>query len=197
MPKVILPLSLLFAVGLIQTAAAACEGSTRPSIHVIAEPAPVSVAADFSLSEISHLAHRAGEPHERAPMGFYISTVLHRVSMQVEPGITTTCAENLQIELTIQLTSRRIEIGREIQRQPCRYRTVLRHYQKKAMADNEAFADYVNTVATTLRNTPMPMISGRHFSRRGPPPTGAVGEEGCGSEPSVTAKGTPRGISGG
>ena len=64
----------------------------------------------------------------------------------------------MQIELTIQLTSRRIEIGREIQRQPCRYRTVLRHYQKKAMADNEAFADYVNTVATTLRNTPMPMI---------------------------------------
>ena len=95
MPKVILPLSLLFAVGLIQTAAAAaCEGYTRPSIHVIAEPAPVSVSADFSLSDISDLAHRVGEPHEQAPMGFYMSTVIHQVSVQVEPGPTTTCAEN-------------------------------------------------------------------------------------------------------
>ena len=158
MPKVILPLSLLFAVGLIQTAAAACEGYTRPSIHVIAEPAPVNVAADFSLSEISDLAHRVGEPHVQAPMGFYISTVLHYVSVQVEPSPTTACAEDLQIELTIQLASRRIEIAREIQWQPCRYWTVLRHYQKKAVADNEVFADYVNTVATNLRNAPMPMI---------------------------------------
>jgi hypothetical protein len=75
-----------------------------------------------------------------APLGFCISTVLHKVSVQVEPGPTARCGENTQIDLTLRLVNRRIEIGREIPQQSCRYPTVLRHYQKKAAADRAACA---------------------------------------------------------
>jgi hypothetical protein len=153
-----LSLSLLLAVSLTRPAAAACEGGTRPSIHVVAESTSVSVAADFRLPEISDLARRVGEPLTMAPLGFYTSTVLHKISVQVEPGPTARCEENTQIDLTIRLVNRRIEIAREIQQQSCRYPTVLRHYQKKAAADRAAFATYVNTVVTALRSTPLPMI---------------------------------------
>jgi hypothetical protein len=153
-----LSLSLLLALNLTHQSAAACEGGVRPAIHVVAEPASVSVAADFSLSEISGLAHRAGGSREQAPLGFYSSTVLHTVTVQLGSGPTATCAENLRVELNIELADRRIEIGREMQQQSCRYSAVLLHYKRKADADRTVFADYVNTVATALGTTPLPIM---------------------------------------
>jgi hypothetical protein len=151
-------LSLLLAVSLTHPASAACERGTRPAIHVVAEPTPVTVAADFSLSELSDLAHRAGGSEEHAPLGFYTSTVQQMVNVELGSGPAAACTASLRIELNIQLASRRIEIGREMQRQGCRYSAVLRHYQKKAAADSVVFARYVSVITSTLGTTPVPHV---------------------------------------
>jgi hypothetical protein len=150
--------SLLFAIGLSQFSAVACESRVKADVNLIAESAPVSVASDFSLSDIATLAHRA--PHSAAqPLpGFYISTVVHKVSMQLESGTTHTCAGDLRIDVSIELTGRQIEIGREIVQQSCRYSAVLRHYKKKAAVDNAVFTKYLDVVKAALRATPLPPL---------------------------------------
>jgi hypothetical protein len=144
---------------LVWQTAVACESGGKPAIHVVGEPSAVNVAADFDLSDLSDLARRAGDAGGEAPLGFYTSTVRHTVSVKFGSGPIASCAEDVQIELDIELVGRRIEIGREVERQACRYSAALQHYQKKAAADREVFADYVNTIAAILAATPMPAIA--------------------------------------
>jgi len=153
-----LSVALLVAVTAMQPAAA-CEDAAPPLIHVVAEPTAVSVAADFSLSELDAMAQRSGIAHQPAPLGFYSSSVLHDVRLQPSQATTAACTDRLQIELDIRLSDRRIEIGREVQQQRCRYTAALAHYQRKAEADRLVFADYVTTVARVLHTTPLPQLA--------------------------------------
>jgi hypothetical protein len=54
---------------------------------------------------------------------------------------------------------RRIELGRELEQDACLLAAALRHYEKKAKADEAVFARYVLAIATTLRATPLPAIN--------------------------------------
>jgi hypothetical protein len=153
-----MPPSLLLVIGLSQFSPVACESSVKTEVNVIAEAAPVSVASDFSLADIAALAHRAPHSAVQPPPGFYMSTVVHKVSMQLEPGPTHACAGDLRIDVSIELTGRQIEIGREMTEQSCRYSVVLRHYQKKAAVDGAVFTKYLDVVKAALRATPPPTL---------------------------------------
>jgi hypothetical protein len=150
--------SLLLVVGLSQFSAVACESRVKTDVNIIAESAPVSVASDFSLSHIATLAHRAPHSAVQPPPGFYISTVVHKVSMQLEPGPTHACAGDLRIDVSIELTGRQIEIGREMTEQSCRYSAILRHYQKKAAVDSAVFTKYLDVVKAALHAAPLPTL---------------------------------------
>jgi hypothetical protein len=151
-------LSIALAFAVVPHLAVACDSDARPFLHVIAEPTPVQVASDFSLSEISTLAHRVGTAREQAPLGFYISTIRNAVDVQIGPGTAANCMEHVEIQINVELSGRRIEIGREAQQEQCRYVAALRHYQKKADADRAVFANYVKTLTDALRTTPLPDI---------------------------------------
>jgi hypothetical protein len=117
MPARLRTLSLVLALFVIPSSAplAACEVSPNGDIQLIAEPGPVAVATDYSLEQIGKLAGDAGSDSKGAPLGFYVATFLVRTSVSLESDLETKCTRRIRIEITMPLTDRRIEIGREIQ----------------------------------------------------------------------------------
>jgi hypothetical protein len=141
------------------TSAAACGVSPRADIQVFAEPGPVSVGSTFSLSEIDQLARETGYGGSGPRLGFYIGRFLDNISVGLEPDLVTGCEERVRVEVHMQLSDRHIEVGRELRHRPCLFTAALEHYEKKAQADETAFARYATAFTTTLRSTPLPTVS--------------------------------------
>jgi hypothetical protein len=159
-------LLVTLALGLARPAFAKCDGELKVDTRVVAEREPVASAANFSLDQIADLAKRSGNAPDTAPLGFYTARVTDEV--EVSPGRDAggSCLPHIQVELHLRLAQRRIEIGQEVARQPCLRDLVLEHYRKKAAADDEAFAVYVDAVADALRTTPFSGAFGREDAPR-------------------------------
>jgi hypothetical protein len=141
------------------TLAAACGVSPRPDIQVFAEPGPVSVGSTFSLSEIDQLARETGYRGSGPRLGFYIGRFLHTISIGLEPDLVTGCGERMRVEVHLQLSDRHIEVGKELRHRPCLFTAAHEHYEKKAQADETAFARYVTAFTTTIRSAPLPTVN--------------------------------------
>lgn len=141
------------------TALAACEISSKGDIHVVAEPAPVKAATNFSLDQIAELAGGTGNAGAGKPLGFYTGRFLDTMSVSLETGPEVRCTRHVRIEIVMRLVDRRIEIGRELRQRPCLFSAAMQHYEKKAKADEVVFAQYVKSTAVTLEGTPLPAVA--------------------------------------
>jgi hypothetical protein len=141
-----LPL-LVFAV-------AACPEPPRVSVEVVADLAPLSVATDFHLSEIRRLAQQAGGEVAHPPYGFYLSSVASTISVSIDNKAQDVCVGPIDIQVTMKLTNRRIEVAQELRADSCKFNEVVAHYQRRADADQAVFERYVTLVTATLTSTP-------------------------------------------
>ena len=126
MPTVIALMLMLWA-----GVAAASGTGDRPWLEVVADPAPVIVTTHLSLSELAAIAQRAGQPSDSGPPGFHVSEVRHEAIVAPASGPDTTCASNLHTKVAIRLADRRIEVAREVRRQPWRFSIVLDTAKRK------------------------------------------------------------------
>jgi hypothetical protein len=147
-------LLIILVLAIARPAVAQCDGTLKLGTVVVAEREPVTAAADFSVDQISGLAKRSGTQSDTAPLGFYTAQVVDELSVSLDHAESGECLPRLKVELHLRLAQRRIEIGREVMKQPCQYEAVMEHYRKKAAADEAAFIAYVDAVATALRVTP-------------------------------------------
>lgn len=155
----IILLALVLVSSISPAALAACEISPKGEIHVAGEPEMVNVGTHFSLGEIAGLAKAAGRAGNDTPLGFYTSRLQYAVSVAIEMGPEALCTKHVRIDVNMQLVDRRLEIGQEVERQPCQFVAALHHYERKAKADETVFERYVLSTATMLGGTALPVVS--------------------------------------
>jgi hypothetical protein len=152
---------IILALGIARPAIAQCGDALKAETQVVAEREPIVLASNFSLDQIAELARRSEAPPDTAPLGFYTASVSDEISVGVDHGTDGACLSHISVELHLRLERRRIEIGREVVKQPCLYDIVIEHYRKKAAADDAAFEVYVTSVAAVLRTNPFSGTAGR------------------------------------
>jgi hypothetical protein len=140
--------------GMTRSEAATCERVLQANMCVIAEREPVVSESKFGLDQIAELVKRSGGAPHSAPLGFSTAQLTGSVDVSLDHGPGGACLPHIKIEHHLQLARCRIEIGREVVSKPCLYDAVLTHYRKKAVADEAAFAGYVDRVAPPLHATP-------------------------------------------
>jgi hypothetical protein len=155
-PTILLAFILVLSIS--PAAVAECDISPKGNIQMIAESGPVQLASDYSLDQISKLAHDTGNAGKGTRLGFYVGRFMYKISVILEARTDTTCTRHIRVEVDMQLVDRHIEIGQELREKRCLFSAALRHYQKKAKADEAVFAQYVNSTAIALRGTPVPAI---------------------------------------
>jgi hypothetical protein len=107
---------------------------------------PINALAAFSVSDKPTSCIPPKNPDiagKSAPLGIYVGTVSHKGLASLE----SSCPRTVQIKLDMLLVDRRVEIGQELQQQPCRFSVALQHYTKIARADEASFAQYVSVTA--------------------------------------------------
>jgi hypothetical protein len=131
-----------------------CAADTQRQVVVDQDIKPVSVSSDFDLASISSMAAKFGASIARPPEGFYLG----RFSYTVDSDPTDTpedCSGAIHIHLTLHLTERVIEIGRELLSQPCRQSAEIEHYQRHATADAAVIARYAALIRDHLTAEPI------------------------------------------
>ncbi len=99
--------------------APSCAATAERHVVVDQDIGPVTVATDFDLAAIAAMATRLGASFARPPEGFYLGKFAATVT--VDPAeAPETCDAPIAIHVTLHLTGRVIEIGRDLLSQPCR-----------------------------------------------------------------------------
>jgi hypothetical protein len=126
------------------------SGCTPSSGAVIVKKVePVTVRGDFSLDEIAEHAERSGQTSNHRPLGFYIGSVVYKITWLERPAIDG-CPATPQVVALVSLVGRRIEIGRELERNPCLYRRAIGHYSRHATADEATFEKFAADLEDVL-----------------------------------------------
>jgi hypothetical protein len=135
-----------------------CSQAPQANIHVLAQPTPPLTRSDLDLDQIAEFEHRSGNFERQRPLGFYTSTFFYTVRVNTPASSVGPCPATIEVSIEMDLANRTIEIGRELQQQPCRFSATVKHYRKHAEADEVVFATYVLKVAETLHRTPVPLV---------------------------------------
>jgi hypothetical protein len=151
-----MPLSFMLMLGLLNTSAHPCAILPRADVHVVAAPSEISLDTNFSLDQIAGLAREGGQSNDRPPFGFYVGTFQDTVGVTLTTSSGTRCADRILIEVRMQIANRHIAIGRELEQNPCLFSLALRHYKRKADADEAAIVRYANALAATLSAMTLP-----------------------------------------
>ena len=140
----------MLMLGLINTSAHPCAILPRADVHVVATPGEVNIDTNFSLDQIAGLAREGGQSNDRPPLGFYVGTFQDTVGVTLTTSSGARCADRILIEVHMQIVNRHIAVGRELQQNPCLFSLALRHYKRKADADEAAIVRYADALAATL-----------------------------------------------
>ena len=116
--------------------ATACPGPAKATFSIEALHEPVDVAMDFTLSEITQLADQTGWTGNHTPLGFSIAKTGYRVNLAVDPTNEVVCSEPIQVSIVVMLTNRRIEIAKDLSRDPNCLSLARRHYILRAASDD-------------------------------------------------------------
>lgn len=135
-------------------AAASCQAPPVVSYEVSLVAEPVAIAANFSLNDISTLARgspgKAGHP----PVGFYVGTFGYSIDI-ARATLAAQCPERIAVHISMSISGRHIEIGRELASRRCLYSAFLSHYAKHAADDVSIVEKYRRRVERTLQNRPV------------------------------------------
>ncbi len=119
------------------TPVAICPAPAKAAFSIEALHEPVDVAMDFTLPEIIQLAEQTGWTGNHTPLGFSIAKTGFRVIIEVDGANETTCSEPIKVSVLVMLTNRRIEIAKDLVRDP-RCLSVARHHYTLHAASNDA-----------------------------------------------------------
>lgn len=129
-----------------------CSEPPKAAYRVMLEVQPVNVASSLTLADISGFAavNRAAPPHP--VYGFYVGTFGYTVSVSLPQRTAAACPGRAEVDVTLMINRRRIEIAREIVRNRCLYTAYVGHYQKHAADDVAVIAKYRDDVERTLQS---------------------------------------------
>jgi hypothetical protein len=134
--------------------APSCAATAERHVVVDQDIGPVTVATDFDLTAIAAMATRLGASFARPPEGFYLGKFAATVT--VDPAeAPETCDAPIAIHVTLHLTGRVIEIGRDLLSQPCRQAAAIEHYQLHASADEAVIARTAASLKNHLTTAPI------------------------------------------
>jgi len=134
--------------------AAACSRPPPVKALVIAGVEPLSIETDFRLGQLRALAKQANRVELHPPYGFYIGGVAYSISVTIGNEAHDVCVGPINIQVTMKLIARHIEVAQELKDDPCKFRRVVTHYQRHAEADEAVFERYVVLVTAALSHTP-------------------------------------------
>jgi hypothetical protein len=138
--------------------ASACQPMPLTKVHVVAVVEDTTVGTSYNTSELNILSERLGSKPKHPLYGFYASSVVYGIAVDIGNDRSDVCTGPLDIKVTITLASRHIEIEREMASDPCRFGAVLAHYQHHAEADEATFRHYVAIATTDLSRVPLPKL---------------------------------------
>jgi len=131
-----------------------CAADAQRHVEVDQDIKTVAVSTDFDLAAIDTMAAKFGASIARPPEGFYLGRFSY--TMDTDPAeVPEDCSATVHIHLTLHLTERVIEIGRELLSQPCRESAEIEHYQRHATADAAVIARYAALIRDHLTAEPI------------------------------------------
>ncbi len=136
----------------------ACSGPTPVAFDVVASHGPVQESTDYTLGEISELAHRTRRSGKHAPLGFYFAAFGYTVSVDVSVLSETTCSEPVHVTVTLMLFDRHIQIGKELVAEPCLFALARDHYRRHAGADDVVLSEAARAQEVALQQIPLPRL---------------------------------------
>lgn len=124
----------------------ACPEPTTVAFDVIALHGTVYEATDYTLAQINEMAHRTDRSGKHAPLGFYSSDFGYTIS------------EPVHLAVTLMLSDRRIQIGKDLLAEPCLYALAREHYRRHAAADDVALSESTPAVEKSLQQVSLPRL---------------------------------------
>ena len=129
----------------------ACPAPVRVAISTRVEPA--AIRTDFRLDELSEQAHRSGRRASHRPLGFYLGRIAYEIKwQQMLPNISG-CPSVIEVRASLALVDRKIEIGRDLDGDPCLYQRALLHYSRHSVADEEVFNEFIDAIRIQLNDS--------------------------------------------
>ena len=144
----------VLVVPLLVIAAAACPKLPPVKALVVAGVERLSVETDFRLAQLRTLAKQTDRVGAHPPYGFYIGSVAYSISVTIGNESHDVCLGPINIQVTMKLVARHIEVAQELRNDPCKFGKVVAHYQHHAKADEAVFEHYVVLVTAALFHTP-------------------------------------------
>ena len=144
----------IIVLPLLAIAAAACPRPPPLKALVMAGAEPVSVQTDFGLAQLRMLAKQANRVELHPPYGFYIGGVAYAISVTIGNEAHDVCAGPINIQVTMKLVTRHIEVAQELKDDPYKFGKVIAHYKHHAEVDEGVFERYVLLMTAALSHTP-------------------------------------------
>ena len=141
--------------------AAMCAQPPATEVHVVGHVEEVAVDSQISLGQLREMSAASSRRGKHSPFGFYFSAVVDAVTVHIRNDQQNVCSGPVIINVTLTLTQRLIEIGRELKNGNCQFGTFVQHYRHHAEADAEIFHAYVGKINKTLQDAPLPMMVGQ------------------------------------
>lgn len=130
--------------------ASPCSAPRPAMIDVRAIHEPVAMRADYSLAELADLAALFGQKTDHSPLGFYSGTVADDVVATEIPAPNPACGSSIQLNVSLRLTERRIQIAHDLESAQCRDDAIILHYRNHANADDVVFGTFARTITNRL-----------------------------------------------
>ena len=130
--------------------ASSCSTQSSVTLDVRAIHEPVTMASDYSLADLADLAMQVGQKTDHRPLGFYSGSVANEVLAFETSAADSACGSAIHLDVTFHLADRQIQIANDLRLVPCRYETVVRHYQSHASADDIVFGNFARAITGRL-----------------------------------------------
>ena len=130
--------------------ASACPQPPPVKVHVVGRVDEIAIGTEFDLAQLRELSDRFGRGTKHRPLGYYVSQISGETSVSVGNAQQDLCMGPIEIEVTIELTSRHIEIAQDLRNNACQFNAAVVHYRQHARADAAVFQRHVVMVTQIL-----------------------------------------------
>jgi hypothetical protein len=123
-----------------------CASDPRLSVVVTTNFAEPAVRSDYTVRTIEALARKLSSAPAAEVFGFYTG----EFSYTVDFAQSASCATTTQATVTLRLSNRVIEVGKEFAASSCAAEAVIGHYRKMARADEAEVTRFAQRTASAL-----------------------------------------------
>ena len=139
--------------------AVSCPAVTPLRVEVVTAIETPIVGIVMTTDQIRALRERSGATARHEVYGFYIAGIGYVMAPFIDRRPDASCGKSVSIRFAIKLFDRHIEVGRDMQRDSCRFAAIVAHYKRHAEADERFFGDYVRAVTAALEGVKIPPLS--------------------------------------